>query len=85
MEKQEILDVIKENLAAVVEGVSVDQIDPKKAMDEYGASSLDVIEMLSNSMRQLKLKIPRTELGHIKNIEELVDTFYQYANNKGEA
>ncbi|MCU0318164.1 MAG: phosphopantetheine-binding protein [Amoebophilaceae bacterium] len=85
MERQEILNVIKGNLAAAVDGILVDQIDPQKAMNEYGASSLDVVEVVSNSMRQLKVKIPRTELGHIKNIDGLADTFYRYANNEGVA
>ena len=79
MERQAILDAVKENLVAVVDGVTVEQIDPKKMMVEYGASSLDVVDIVSNSMRQLKIKIPRAELSGIKNIDDLTDAFCRHA------
>jgi len=80
MEKQHILNVIKENLVEAVDGITLEEIDDQKAMTEYGASSLDIVEVVSNSMRQLKVKIPRTELANIKDIDGLAETFAQYAS-----
>ena len=80
MSKEDVLKVIKANIVAAVDDISAEQIDASKAMSEYGASSLDIVEVVSNSMRQLKIKIPRTELADIKNIDGLADTFCQYAS-----
>ncbi len=85
MQHAEILNVVKKYLAHAVDNVAVEQIDPQKSMIEYGATSLDIVEVVSSSMRELKIKIPRTELSNITNISGLVDIFYKYATSKQEA
>ncbi len=80
MTKDEIIDVIKQNIADNLDDVEYEQIDPQKTMKDYGANSLDMIEVVSCSMRELKIKIPRTELADIKNIDELADKFHEYAD-----
>ncbi|WP_340136859.1 phosphopantetheine-binding protein [Yersinia pestis] len=44
-------------------------------MADYGASSLDIVSVVSGVMRELKIKIPRTELKNIKSINGLIDLF----------
>jgi polyketide biosynthesis acyl carrier protein len=80
MTKDQIIDVIKQNIVDNLDEVEYDQIDPQKTMKDYGANSLDIIEVVSCSMRELSIKIPRTELADIKNIDELADKFQQYAD-----
>ena len=80
MTKEQIIDVIKQNIVDNLEEVEYDEIDPQKTMKDYGANSLDMIEVVSCSMRELKIKIPRTELADIKNIDELADKFKEYAD-----
>lgn len=79
-DKAEILKVIRKYVdnAVTVEG----DIDIKKSFNEYGINSLDIVEIVSRSMRELRIKIPRTELSNIKNIGGLVDTLYNYAEEK---
>lgn len=79
MTKEQIIDVIKQNIVDNLDEVEYDEIDPQKTMKDYGANSLDIIEVVSCSMRELKIKIPRTELADIKNIDELADKFKEYA------
>ncbi|TFG61543.1 MAG: acyl carrier protein [Spirochaetales bacterium] len=76
MTKEEIIAVIKKNIAENLDDVDVASIDPQKSMKDYGANSLDMIEVVSCSMRELNIKIPRSELADIKNIEELAQKFY---------
>lgn len=80
MTKDQIIDVIKQNIVDNLDEVEYDQIDPEKTMKDYGANSLDIIEVVSCSMRELQIKIPRTELADIKNIDELADKFKEYAD-----
>ena len=82
MTKDEIIEVIKQNIVDNLDDVKYEEIDPQKAMKDYGANSLDMIEVVSCSMRELKIKIPRTELADIKNIDGLAEKFRQYAENE---
>lgn len=79
MERHIILEVVKKYLSRALDNTPVEQIDPEKSMVEYGATSLDVVEVVSSSMRELKIKIPRVELNNIANITGLVDIFHKYA------
>ncbi|MBA3664826.1 MAG: acyl carrier protein [Bacteroidetes bacterium] len=78
MEREEILKVIEKHLAKSVPGIAAG-IDPDKKFSDYGANSLDIVEIVSGAMRELKIKIPRTELSDIANISGLVDKFEAFA------
>lgn len=79
MNKAEILSVITTHLLRSVEGLSAETIDPSKPLTDYGANSLDIVEIVSASMRELKIKIPRSELADIENIDSLVALFAKHA------
>ena len=82
MTKDEIIDVIKKNIVENLDDVNIEDIDPERTMKDYGANSLDIIEVVSCSMRELNIKIPRSELADIKNIDGLADKFYEYAGKE---
>ena len=81
MTKEEVIEVIKKNIIENLDDLENEEIDPKKSMKDYGANSLDMIEVVSCSMRELNIKIPRAELAEIENIEGLADKFMQYLNS----
>jgi acyl carrier protein len=78
MERDQILQVIEKHLMKSVPGITV-KIDPEKKFTDYGANSLDIVEIVSGAMRELKIKIPRTELSEIKNIQGLVEKFEAFS------
>lgn len=78
MTKEEVIEVIKKNIADNLDDVEAASIDPQKSMKDYGANSLDMIEVVSCSMRELNIKIPRSELADIKNIDELAQKFMDF-------
>jgi acyl carrier protein/polyketide biosynthesis acyl carrier protein len=61
-----------------LDDIEENEIDPQKSMKDYGANSLDMIEVVSCSMRELSIKIPRSELADIANIDQLADKFMEY-------
>ncbi len=77
MLKDQILAVVKKHLMATVDGLTADQIDLDKSMKDLGANSLDIVEIVSVSMRELKVKVPRSELSKLSNVGGLVDLLYQ--------
>ncbi len=78
MSKEEIIEVIKKHIVENLDDIDENNIDPKKPLTEYGANSLDIIEIVSSSQRELQIKVPRVELTDIKNIDELAEKFLQY-------
>ncbi len=80
--REAVFEVVKRNLGEVVEDLEGVEIDPNQSMVELGANSLDIVEVVSCSMRELKIKVPRAELSKLKNIGELVDLLYRVAREK---
>ena len=46
-------------------------------MKDYGANSLDIVEVVSGAMRELKVKVPRTELNKLTNLDGLVGLLHE--------
>jgi acyl carrier protein len=82
IDRTHVLAVVKRHLAAAVEEIDVDQLDTTRSMKEYGANSLDIVEVVSRTMRELKVKVPRTELSKITNIDGLVDLLCEGARQQ---
>jgi polyketide biosynthesis acyl carrier protein len=80
MTKAEVIDVIKEVIEENLDDISAADVDPQKSMKDYGANSLDMIEVVSCSMRELNIKVPRSELAELQNIEALADKFMEYTD-----
>lgn len=77
MTRDDIWNVIKKHLADAVDDLDVSKIDTAKSMKDYGANSLDLVEVVSRSMRELKVKVPRAELNKLTNIDGLIDLFHK--------
>ena len=83
--KEEILDTIKEHLMDNLEDMDEADFDPDKSMKDMGANSLDIVEVVSCSMRDLKIKVPRSELAKLANVTDLVDLLHKTALEKEQA
>jgi acyl carrier protein len=81
MDRQQILNIVIKHLSANVDGMDPALVDPSKSMADYDASSLDIVEVVSATMRELKISIPRTEFAGIQNINQLTDLFYRVGNS----
>ncbi len=84
MTREEILQVVKKNLSDAVDGVDADAVDTSRSMKDLGANSLDMVEVVSRTMRELKIKVPRSELAKLTNINGLVDVLYEAQFTKAE-
>lgn len=87
MTREHVLEVVKRHLVDTIEELEGVEIDPAKSMKDLGANSLDIVEVVSASMRELKVKVPRSELNKLTNINELVDMLHAMlgAKDQGQA
>ena len=77
MTRDEILAMVVRHVAEAVEGLSVADVDPARSMQDNNLSSLDIVEVVTRSMRELHVKIPRSELRKVGTINDLVDLLYR--------
>jgi acyl carrier protein len=83
--RDEILTIVKEHLMDNLEDeLDEADFDPSKSMKDMGANSIDIVEVVSCTMRELKVKVPRSELADLANVDEFVDLLLKVANEKPE-
>lgn len=83
--REEVWEVVQEHLVETVEELEGVEIDPAKSMKDLGANSLDIVEVVSCSMRELKVKVPRSELNKLENMNQLIDLLHNTAVEKAKA
>jgi acyl carrier protein len=76
MTRADVLTVVKKHIVDVTDGLPLEAVDPAASMKDLGINSLDIVEVVSTSMRELKVKVPRSELAKLTNIDGLVDLLY---------
>ena len=79
MNREEIVETIKSNMRMIIAGVGDKEILDTNSMRDFGADSLEMVEVVSRSMKQLRIKVPRSKLLNVQNLDELVDVFMESA------
>ncbi|OJY22501.1 MAG: hypothetical protein BGO98_19635 [Myxococcales bacterium 68-20] len=82
MTHEQVTSVIIKHLVRSIDELTPETVDVKKSMKDYGANSLDIVEVVSASMRELKVKVPRAELATITNIDGLATVLLRVWNEK---
>jgi acyl carrier protein len=77
--RDEMFAVVKSNIQEIVEGTKGLDIKETDSMRDYGADSLEIVEVVSRSMKDLRIKVPRTELSGAKSLKDLLDLFEKFA------
>ena len=85
MEREEVVSVVRKHLADVVGDLKPSDIDTSRSMKDLGATSLDIVEVVSLTMRELKVKVPRSELSKLTNMDGLADLLYASIQQKARA
>jgi acyl carrier protein len=80
MTRAEMFAVVKENIGKVIEGADLTAISEDVSMRDLGADSLQILEVVSRSMKALRLKVPRTQLSTARNLGDLLNLFESAAH-----
>jgi polyketide biosynthesis acyl carrier protein len=79
VDREAVAVVVRKHLMEVVPDLTEKDIDMTKSMKDLGANSLDMVEVVSCAMRELKVKVPRSELSKLTNMDGLVDLLHTSA------
>lgn len=82
MTRDDVLGVVRRHTLEVLIDVDPADFDTNRSLREVGAKSLDVLEIVSSSMKSLKIKVPRPELVDVQTVNQLVDVFYAHVQKR---
>jgi acyl carrier protein len=82
MNRDHIFDVVRRHVVTIVENVDPATVTEDDSMRDLGADSLQIVEVVSRSMKELRLKVPRTELSRARNLSDLVDLLEKAASSR---
>lgn len=74
MTRNEIFEVVKSFMIEIIDDLDeTTEINESDRMADLGADSIDVVEVVSDSMRALKVKVDRTKLDSAQNLSGLLN------------
>jgi acyl carrier protein len=80
MDREQIFTALKGHMQKVIEGARGREIsEAQSLLKDFEADSLEVVEVVSRTMKELKVKVPRTALSEAKSIGQLLDLFERAA------
>jgi acyl carrier protein len=79
---EDVFEVVKKHFLEICADVPPDQVLRNVSMKDLGASSLDMVEVVSCSMRELAVRISRQDLSDVRNIGGVVDLLHAAVSAK---
>jgi acyl carrier protein len=76
MDKKQIFEMLLNNLQETIPDLADTKVELHQTMAEIGANSLDVVEVVSTTMREVKVRLPRETLQDLANVGALVDALH---------
>ncbi|MEZ4433248.1 MAG: phosphopantetheine-binding protein [bacterium] len=80
--REEIEGIVLDQLRRTVMKLEGQPIDTSRSMKDLGANSLDIVEVVSGAMRTLRVRVPRGDLEHLKDLDGLIDLLHVKALEK---
>jgi len=82
IDRDQVFEVVRKHLTEIVREIPPSAVVREASMKDLGASSLDIVEVVSCSMRELRVRVPRAELAKLEDIGGLVDLLHRSALEK---
>ena len=80
MSKEEIFEIIKENILDIIPELDLSEVTMKDSLKEIGANSVDRADIIMFTMESLNIRIPMVKFGNAANIGDIVDIMYEEKN-----
>lgn len=78
MTRDEVAQIIENNMIEHLDGIEQEDLEMAESFRDLGANSLDMLDIVTSTMRELEIKIPRSELAEIESVDQLTDKFMEH-------
>lgn len=75
--KEQIRELLIQKSSTIIDNFKIQDFQEQKSLKDLGADSLQIVEILTNCTRELKIKIPRSKFADIKNIEDIIQVLFE--------
>lgn len=83
LDKADVYQVIENNMRLVMGALPEKDFDPALSILDHGANSLELVEIVSRTMRELQVRVPRARLNRVETIDELADEIVEASARRG--
>jgi len=73
MNREELLGLLVNNLKKAVPEFAAENLDTSKTYKELGVSSLELVEVVTRTTKELRLTLPFQELAKVRTTDDLAD------------
>lgn len=73
MSRKEVLELLVKNLKKAIPEFADDDLDTSKSYQELGVSSLELVEVVTRTTKELRLNVPFQELAKVRTTDDLAD------------
>ncbi|AIQ12924.1 acyl carrier protein [Paenibacillus durus] len=77
MNKEYVLELLKDCITETLEDVDVNNIRQDQSLKDLGANSLDRMDIILTVMEKLEIKVPLVEMAQTRSIQELAEFLFQ--------
>jgi acyl carrier protein len=78
MTRDEVAQIIENNMLEHLDGIEKEDLEMAESFRDLGANSLDMLDIVTSTMRELNIKIPRSELAEVESVDQLTDKFMEH-------
>lgn len=75
-----MVNLVKSKAQLYVDNFNPEVFKEEMTLADSGVDSLALVEIVASVVKDLNIKIPRTELGNVKTIGELINVLLDQAN-----
>lgn len=79
---QEVKEMVVGYVKRTLPELKYQEIDTSLSMKELGATSIDILEVVSASMRKLNVQVPRDKLGQLTCLDDLISLLHEIVLEK---
>ena len=73
MGQEEILNIVKENIQTILPEIDKALINSDSNLEEFGASSIEITQIIILTLEQLKLQPKTNNFSNIKTVSDIVN------------
>lgn len=79
MNKNEVFEIIKENILEILPDVEESDITLENSLKTLGANSIDRMDIIVDTMNAMKVKVPMVEFGKANCIGDIITIICEHA------
>ncbi|WP_028886229.1 phosphopantetheine-binding protein [Teredinibacter turnerae] len=80
--REEISDIVVGFVKRTLPELKYEEVATSASMKDLGATSIDILEVVSATMKKLDVQVPRNKLNELTCLDDLIDLLTELKNSE---